>query len=284
MNIIRLFFLIIFVSLLFFAVPRVLEIYLPIKTKKVTWQKLFDLRELNDKYIAQGVEIYKDYLLFSVHENDTKSHLIVFKIISNTQIIHLFTTQFPREATHISDFSVYNNYLYAIDYATNNLYKIDIEDTIRNEKLKIKETHDTRLEKSGSIIVTQYNNETILFVSQFILNDKISGYKLESIVNKSKKPVLSIESKFFIQGLYKDEKYTYISSNMYGNDAIFIIDSLKLYEAKKIDKNNSLAINGPGMMIEDITIFDDYIITSDEETNAIYISKVKISNIMEQTK
>lgn len=257
---------------------RVKEIVQPVDMKKNKWIEVFNVKKLNENYVPQGIEVYKDYLLFTVHEKDKSSLLIVFKIINN-KLQYLFKTNFPKVATHVSDLSIYKNDLYAIDYASNNLYKIDIEKTINNKELAIKTTIQTNLKRSGSIVVTNYNNEDVIFITQFILNNNIDVYKLNDLSKKDKKPLISIDSKYFIQGLYKYDNKFLISSNKYGIDPIFISNYTKMIKDKSITKSNTIAINGPGRMIEDIVIYNGHIITSDEESYKIYISKNKISEL-----
>lgn len=258
---------------------RVAEIIKPINKKHTEWTEIYYIKKLNKNYVPQGIEVYKDYLLLTVHEKDKSSHLIVFKI-ANKNLNYLFTTNFPNIATHVSDLSMYNNYLYAIDYASNNLYKIDIEETIKNKQLLILETIQTGLSRSGSIIVANYNNNDIIMITQFILSKNIQAYKLNDLENSNKKPIFSISAKYYIQGLYKKDNLLLTTSNKYGIDPIFISDYKKTLQTKKIINNDTLVINGPGRMIEDIALYNNYLVTSDEETYKIYISKNTLNQII----
>jgi len=260
-----------------FFVPRMIEIYKPLDLKKITWNPIYDLSELDALYTAQGIEIYNDYLFFTVHKQDEESHLVVFKI-NNNKLSYIFTTSFPSVATHVSDLSVYKDFLYAIDYASNNLYKIDIEKTLKNKKLFIENTVHTNIPRSGSIVVTSYNNKDIIMVSQFIVDKYIKVFNLDDLPNENKKPIFEIESKFFIQGLYNDNGNIYITSNTNQADPIFITPKSTLFETKTLTNKKTLSFEGPGNMIEDIVLYNNHIITSDEERNMIYISKEKIND------
>ncbi len=272
------FILIILFFIAYILYGRVKEIVQPIKMKKMEWIELFDVTKLNKDYVPQGIEVYKNYLLFTVHEKDKSSLLIVFKI-NNSKLDYLYKINFPPEATHVSDLSLYNNNLYAIDYASNNLYKIDIEKTINSKKLIVLSKIQTHLKRSGSIVVTNYNNEDVVFITQFILNKNIDVYRLTDLSKKNKEPIISIDSKYFIQGLYKQNNKFLISSNKYAEDPIFICKYNSLLKEKTMNKKNILTINGPGRMIEDVVIYDGYIITSDEETYKIYITKERIEDV-----
>jgi hypothetical protein len=267
-----------------FVYSQLSEIIKPINMKNVEWKEIFTLANLDVEYVAQGIEIYKDYLLFTVHKADKKSILLVFNIKESGELIHLFSTDFPEIATHVSDLSIYQNTLYGIDYASNNLYEIDIDKTIEKKRLVIINEIPTHLKRSGSIIVSEYKNKKTLFVSQFIISNKISVYSFDNLTDKQKKPLLEINAKHYIQGLYEKNDLLYVSSNKYGTDPIFIINKKEMIKKSSINIPSTVAINSPGKMVEDIVVFDDYIITSDEETNTIYISKSSITDILTKEK
>lgn len=261
---------------------KLYEIVKPIEMHTIKWKEVFSLNELNPKYIAQGIEVYQNYLFFTIHEEDKKSIFIVFNIETNGNLTHLFSTDFPTIATHVSDLSIYKDILYAIDYASNNLYQIDIQKTIKKKELVISNTFQTHLPRSGSIIVNKYNHNQTLLISQFILNNKISAYTFQNLTDKDKKPSLKISAKYYIQGLYEKGDTVYISSNKYGIDPIFIINKKEMLKNKNIDLPSTVIINSPGKMVEDLVIYNDYIFTSDEETNKIYISEKTIQEILKE--
>jgi hypothetical protein len=242
------------------------------------WNELYNLKKLDSAYVAQGIEIYHDFLFFTVHKQDQESLLIVFKITKKKSLKHLFTTSFPKIATHVSDLSVYKQSLYAIDYTSHNLYKINLDKTITLQKLVIENTVQTHLSRSGSIIVTSYQNQEIILISQFMISKKIKAFLLKDLPKENKDALFEIESKYFIQGLYKNNGYIYISSNKQDIDPIFRIHEKTLFNSKTLENKDTLVYNGPGRMVEDIVVYDNHIITSDEENNKIYISNEKITN------
>jgi len=270
------FLLFIFIIILIIILPRALELFNPINAKKIEWQELYELKELDPSYLAQGIEIYQDYLFHTVHCKDKKSFLIVFKFDQERNLKYLFTSSFPKIATHVSDLSIFNQKLYAIDYASNNLYIISIEKTLIQKKLVIEKTLSTNIRLSGSIIVTEINDDLVIFISQFGISKKIKVYSLASLVEKTKKPLFEIDAKYFIQGLYKNQEEIFISSNVNGIDPIFITNTKSLFQTCTLQKSKTRAVLGPGTMIEDIAVYKGYIVTSDEKTNKIYITKEKI--------
>lgn len=273
-------FLVLCLFIIGYASTRLMEIYRPLHAKKIAWKEVFNLKKLDSAYVAQGIEVYKKYILYTVHKQDTASYLIVFKIKKDKNLEYLFKVPFPEIATHVSDLSVYKDFLYAIDYKSNNLYKINLPKMLKSQTLIIDKAFPTNIARSGSIIVTEYDGDDIIYISQFLLNKDIKVYKLDDIGNRDKQPILEIKSKYFIQGLYKHDRNIYISSNKNEIDPIFITNELILHKNKALQNDSTIAIEGPGVMIEDIAIYNDFLFTSDEKTNKIYISKEKISNIL----
>ena len=259
---------------------KIFEIVKPIKMKKVEWKEIYSLINLDKDYVAQGIEIYKNYLLFTVHKSDKKSVLLVFNIKKTGELEHIFSTDFPKIATHVSDLSIYKNELYAIDYASNYLYQINIDKTIEEKKLQVIKKIPTSLPRSGSIIVTDYKNKKALFLSQFIISNKISIYDFNDLTDTTKVPLLEVDAKRYIQGLYQKDDLVYVSSNKYGIDPIHIVNTNEMIKSKSIETTSTITITGPGKMIEDIVIFNNHIITSDEENNKLYISKDTIQEIL----
>ena len=260
-----------------YSFDRIVEIYKPAKATNISWQEIFKLQKLNKDYVAQGIEVYGHYLFFTIHKKDQESRLLVFKIRSNFQLKHLFTVPFPKEATHVSDLSLYGHTLYAIDYASNNLYEINIKKTIAKHKMVITDTIQTGLSRSGSIIVYDHKGKKRLAITQFLLNDLIQIFDFSTLKQSDKKPIASIKSKYFIQGLYRDGNTLFVSSNKSGKDVIFLTDFTRALTSGKLMNSSTRIIQGPRRMIEDIVMYHGHIITSDEETNAIYISKKKIN-------
>lgn len=252
--------------------------------KNIEWQEIFKLSTLNPEYVPQGIEVYKSHLLFTVHKANKKSVLLVFNIKKKNNLKYLFSIDFPPIATHISDLSIYRDKLYAIDYASNNLYEIDLDKTIKHRKLAIIRKIQTGLKRSGSIILSEYKNKKILFISQFMMSNKISVYQFDSLINKKKKPILEIDAKYYIQGLYEKGNLVYTSSNKYNVDPIYIINKTDMIKNRSINIPSTVAINSPGKMVEDIVVYNGYIITSDEETNKIYISKTRVSDMLSKGK
>lgn len=259
-----------------FSFGRITEVYKPIKATSVSWQELFKLQTLDKDYVAQGIEVYKHYLLFTVHKKDQESRLLVFDMRDSNQLEYLFAVPFPKEATHVSDLSLYGHILYAIDYASHNLYAIDIQDTITKRKMVISNTIQTGLNRSGSIIVFDHKGQKRLAITQFLLNNLIQVFDFNTLEQSDKKPLASIKSKYFIQGLYRDRNTLLVSSNKSGKDVIFLTDFTRALTSGKLMNRSTIALEGPGRMIEDIVLYDDHILTSDEETNTIFISKEPI--------
>lgn len=248
----------------------------PLHNPNISWKKLYDVKSIDPTYVPQAIEVYKDYLLFSVHANDTKSALIVFKI-EDEKLEYLFEVDMPNEATHTSDFHVFGDTLYAIDYASHKIYQIDIPVLIHEKKLLIDSGFDLDMSKTGSLVIVDIEGEPYMIVSQFIFSNRLKVFKLSDLksgeVLKKSDIAFEIKSHRFIQGLYKKYNMLLIATNNFGIDTISIVDIPKMIQTKSTKSATLKTINAPFKMVEDLTIYGNKIVTSDEESNYIYISQ-----------
>ncbi len=244
--------------------------------KDIKWVKLFDVKSLNESYVPQAIDVYKDYVLFSVHAKDAKSVLIVFKK-SPGKLEYLFEVDMPNEATHTSDFNVLGDILYAIDYASNKIYEIDIPTLINEQKLVINDGFYLDMARTGSLAIIDVDGEPYVFITQFILSNKLKGFKLSEVKNggtlDTDKIEIEISNHRFVQGLFVKYNMLLISTNNWGIDTITIVDIPKMLKTKSVEDATLTTMNAPFKMVEDLTIYGNTILTSDEESNYIYESE-----------
>ena len=244
--------------------------------KEIKWKKLFDVHAIDKTYVPQAIEVYKNYVLFSVHAQDKKSALIVFEK-SGERLEYLFEVDMPKEATHTSDFDVVGDTLYAIDYASNKIYQIDLPSLIEQRKLVIDDGFYLNMSRTGSLVIVSYDNETYVLISQFILTTKLSVFKLSTLKEKGELQesdiLFTIDAHRFIQGLYTQDNLLLMSTNNWGVDTITIADVEQTFKTKSINDAAILKVNAPYKMVEDIAMIENKIITSDEESNYIYESQ-----------
>ena len=242
---------------------------------QVKWTKLFDVKSLNESYVPQAIDVYKDYVLFSVHAKDAKSALIVFKKTPE-KLEYLFEVDMPAEATHTSDFNVLGEILYAIDYASNKIYEIDIPALLEKKELLIHNSFFLDMSRTGSLAIIDYNDEKYVLFSRFILSNKLYGFKLSELKKEKLTEDMiefTITNHRFVQGLYVKYNMLLISTNNWGIDTITLVDIPKMMKTKDVGESTIKSINAPFKMVEDITVYGNRIITSDEETNFIYESE-----------
>lgn len=243
--------------------------------KEVLWTKLFDVKSINETYVPQAIEVYKDFVLFSVHAKDKKSALIVFKM-SDEKLEYLFELDMPKEATHTSDFNVVGDTLYAIDYASNKIYQIDIPSLVNDRKLVIDDGFYLSMGRTGSLVIIDIEGEPYVFITQFIYSNKLKGFKLSELKNQTldtSKIEYEITNHRFVQGLYSLYDMLLISTNNWGVDTITMVDIKKMLKTGNVADSTMSTINAPFKMVEDIAVYGNKIITSDEENNYIYISE-----------
>ena len=243
--------------------------------KEITWTKLYDVKSINEDYVPQAIEVYKDYVLFSAHAKDRKTVLIVFKKTAE-KLEYLFEVDLPEEATHTSDFSIVGEILYAIDYASNRIYQIDLPSLINEKKLVVDEGFYLDMGRTGSLVIIDVKGEPYIFITQFIYSNKLKGFKLSELKNKTldhSKIEYEICNHRFVQGLYAKDNKLYIASNNFGIDTIRVVDIAKMLEFNDVADATITTMNTPYKMSEDLVVYQNKIITSDEETFFIYESE-----------
>jgi glutamine cyclotransferase len=245
----------------------------------VKWQEIYNVKELNDAYVPQGIEVYKDFVLFTIHAKDTKSVLIVFQK-KEKKLEYLFEVDMPPEATHVSDLNVLGKTLYAIDYASNKIFEIDLETLVQKKRLLIKNEFYLGMSRTGSLVIIEHNNEKYVLFSRFILSNKLYAFKLSEMqhggdLDKSK-IAFSVTNHRFVQGLYAKENILLIATNNFGVDTITMVNIADMIETKSVKNATINIINAPYKMVEDLTMYEGKILTSDEESFFIYESEVLI--------
>jgi hypothetical protein len=243
----------------------------------VTWNEIYNIKDINATYVPQGIEVYEDYVLFSVHANDEKSVLIVFKKEDNkTKLTYLFEVDFPTEATHTSDLNILDDTLYAMDYASNKIYAINLKKLLEKKELVVESYFYLNMKKTGSFAFVKYEDEVYVLVSQFILTNKLTVFKLEELKNETlekSKIAFTIKNNRFVQGLYTKYNMLLIATNNFGIDTITIVDIPKMMKSRDVSHATMKTINAPYKMVEDIAIYQNTILTSDEESFMIYQSQ-----------
>lgn len=242
------------------------------KVHTLNWIEIFDLKTINSDYIAQGITIDENYIYFTIHAKDKYSSLLIFKETDN-QLELMKELKFPQEATHVSDLTIHNNLLYAIDYASNNIYIIDKDKSLQENKLSILEKYQTNINRSGSLEIVKNKQQTYLLITSFLNDNNVYVYDFNDyFIQNHKKLLYTFKSSHFTQGLGVEQsnKFLYQSVNRKGNDYIYKLSIDKLFETQDTNKAIIEVYDTPVDMIEDIVIKDNTIYSSQEETNKIY--------------
>ncbi len=245
------------------------------------WKKIFDLKKISDKYVAQGIVKYKKYLIYSIHEKNKKSFILIF-VEKDGELKFVSKQEMDLEATHTSDLTIFEDKLYAIDFHSNFIYEFKIIEKINNLKLVFNRKSKINLEKHkfGSFCIFNKNNKNYLMVTSFLNDNRIWVFDFNDIFDKKlgfdDSLIFETEASYFTQGLFYQKKINKIfySVNRFGNDFIFKIDVDNFLLKKDINDSIEKVFLAPGKMVEDIYIDNEYIYTSDEGTNKIYKAKL----------
>lgn len=252
------------------------------KVFSLDWEEVFDLEAISKDYIAQGIIKYKDYIIFSIHKKEQKSIIIFFKD-NGKKLEYINEIEMPLEATHTSDLTIYNDQLYAMDFYSNFIYKFNISEVENKIKIDFIDKAKINLDgrSFGSFGIIKKEEIVYLVATSFLGDNRIWVFDFNDLFIKKlgfeDSLVFETEGSFYTQGIYyqKNNDSLFVSVNRLGVDLIFKINFSDFILNKDVNKAIEKTFLAPGRMIEDIYADDDFIYTSDEETNKIYKASLR---------
>lgn len=128
----------------------------------------------------------------------------------------------------------------------------------------------------GSLEIVEHDQKELLLVTSFIKTNHLYVFDFDAFFRKrmgfERSLVCAIESSYFTQGLALSEDSTrlYHSVNRFGVDVIFELDIATLLESKQYRRSIVRSFLAPHTMVEDISVQDNTMYTSDEATNKLY--------------
>ena len=215
----------------------------------------------------QGMTFSNEVLLLAVSCNENISHIYeIDKNIGN----YRFLFSMPSEASHTSGLTYIGGYLWACDYNSNKIYKVDLNKSIDSKKAFIERSYDSSLNGLSSCTYFRYGSEDYLVISDFMRTRKnylvnIGRLDKEGITSSIR---YSYKNRGFSQGLTSDGNLIFESNAEIGKDIIYSVDISALSKGKPIEIVDIFAT--PFYTVEDIAIKDGIIYTSDEFSFEIY--------------
>ena len=257
----------------------------------LNWKPLVELREINSEFVCQGISKYEDFIIHTISiDNKRSSKILLFKIINDEKLKFICKLNLPKEATHTSDVTIFEEKIYFTDYHSLKIYEANLKDLLYKKTLIIENIYKTKIKNSGSISIFSYERKNYLIITSFLINDQMyffdfdefkknNNLKSETSKDNNLRCLFSCKNSFFVQGLHFNNKKQKLfqTLNRFGANLIQEIDILKLIKSKNkyifdcVEKNYF----GPGPMIEDIILDSEKSIlyTSDEYDNIIFNAK-----------
>lgn len=243
------------------------------------WRKHFSVETLNDDYIPQGIVHDQKTLYHSIHKRDRKSVLIIFDTATKTYSA-IKELMLPREATHTSDLTIYQDDVYAIDYTSNYVYQFSLKDLRRRHKAKLKLKRKAKVylgyQKFGSLEIVVHEGRELLLLTSFAIDNRLFVLDFRKFFDEQvgfeAALLFSVEASYFTQGLYYQAKSDrlYHSVNRFGVDFIYELDLSVLLTKKQYRPSIRRVYLAPNGMVEDLSVQEDVIHTSDEQTFGVY--------------
>lgn len=247
------------------------------RINQLQWKERFSLGSLHNDYVAQGIYAHNDVVYHTVHKKDAESVLIIFKK-NDPSFKVIKEIVLPPEATHTSDLTLYKGHFYAIDYHSNYIYQFDFDELQYHLHLrlirKVRVTKDAL--QFGSLEILEHKGIEYLLVTSFIKTNHLFVFDFKKFFDDrlgfEESLIFSMESSYFTQGLAVSHDYTKLfhSVNRFGIDFIFELDVAMLIESKQYRRSIVRSFLAPHTMVEDVSVQDNTIYTSDEATNTLY--------------
>lgn len=237
------------------------------------WQDLGATPGAANVYRPQGLTRIEDRFIFSNHWQDTKSGVYVYDG-EFKGLLH--ETEMPKEASHTSGFAHDGSNLWAVDYNSNRLYRIDAVALAQRGELNVLESFPTGLEGTSAATYIGHQTGGYLAISEFRRTGRTYLVEVEKVAELQKKHIrevamLSYPNGTYSQGLTYDGVYLLEAINNLGTDRIRVMlidEALRNKDEGRIKYCGSFA--APGSAVEDLANDGKSLWVSDESSFRFY--------------
>lgn len=245
------------------------------KHSVLDWHKLGLTPNAAMRYTPQGMAIIDDQtLLLAESWLDKKTVIYEFKLQGEGyRVARQFVM--PEDAVHTSGLSVDADGLWAVDYASHNLYLIDLSRSFDTGHAVLKRKIKTGLYGAGSVTTLMFRNIKSLAVTDFMNSGKTYIVPISDCIERLSLvqcASASYTNAFYNQGIKFDGKYIWESHNLLGVDVVYIIGVQKSVKGGSYKDGLVASFDAPGRMVEDIAISGDKVFTSDEESFEVFVA------------
>jgi glutamine cyclotransferase len=240
--------------------------------QELSWISIGETPQANQKYTPQGLTIVGEYLILAESWQDEKTK--VYRLSLGNKNYHIKDQfEMPPEAVHTSGLTWDGKYLWAIDYISSFIYKIDLYASFKTGKAVVLAKMDSGLKGASSITYFQWKQQEYMAIADFMNSGKTYLVPLDKLLKPGlvvKNSKLFYKNGYFVQGLAWDGKYLYESNNNIFRDSIYKININLAIKTKSFSSAIISTFSAPGTMVEDLAINGKKIITTDESAFEIY--------------
>ena len=237
------------------------------------WADLGAVPKTQEKYPPQGLTLVGEHLVFTNHWKDTKSGLYKLDPADMSVVAE---SEMPARATHTSGLAWDGTDLFAVDYETGEIFRLDLDASFANGQAVVKAAYPTSLKGASAAAILKVDNTPYIAVSDFLGTSRTYIAPLDRLSELGDKTmpdiaVASYPNRSFSQGLTFDGEYLYEAVNARGDDRVEVLDVLEAVRNK--DSNlvrHCGSFAGPAPSIEDLANDGTTLWTSDEITYRFY--------------
>ncbi len=223
----------------------------------------------------QGMALAGRFIVFTKHRHDTGSGLFRF---DRDTFEPRGEAQMPAEATHTGGLAYDGVDLWAVDYNSNRIYRIDLERTFQSGVAAVVESYPTGLRGTSALAFLVIDGVELLAISDFGVPGVARTYlvqitRLSELEHRPIREVaeVSYDNGAFSQGLAWDGACLYEGVNAFGRDEVRVLDVRAAVLARDASRIVEVGrFPAPATAIEDLEIDGDTIWTSDEGSFRFY--------------
>lgn len=238
---------------------------------KVQWTELAPTPGAENDYRPQGIEAIAGSLYLAISEADERTTVYQYPI-QNLEAAPTQAFVMPDTANHTSGFSLHEGSLWAADFYNNVIYKMSVENDF-----SVEWQSEAELSSLSTIAVFRHRERDYLVATEFRSRRSTFIYDLETLEETgslAESELMQVRNGGFNQGIYYSGGVLLEAANHIGIDKIRALDFDALLDGSSYSDAIKCVFDAPADMVEDLTIADGFLYTSDESTFRLYRAPV----------
>jgi glutamine cyclotransferase len=215
-------------------------------------------------FTPQGLTWVNGRLIFANTWKDEKSR--VYELDPETMRMGR-TFDMPPEAVHTSGLAWDGQFLWAVDYRSNQAYQLDLERSFAEEKARVVGQFATSLRGTSACCFVPWNGRTCLAISDFMRTRRTILVRVEEALRKGTAAgciEFSYRNEGLSQGLEYIDDCLYEAENKWGVDVVNQLSLDKLRETRSAFRSTIRQFAAPARGVEDLAWDGRTLWTSDE--------------------